>query len=150
MPAAAKWRDDRAGFNAVPAERQAQNWTLQGITISLDAWVWEKYIVAWILLVLAGLFEIVWAVGLKYSDGFTRLWPSVVTAVAMLISTVLLAMAMRTLPVGTAYTVWVGIGVVGTVIFGIALWDEPVNAARMISVACIVVGVIGLKFATPD
>lgn len=105
---------------------------------------------AWILLVLAGLFEIVWAVGLKYSQGFTRLWPSVATVIAMLISMVLLAMAMRTLPVGTAYSVWVGIGAVGTVIFGIALWDEPVNAARMISVAFIVIGVIGLKFATPD
>ena len=105
---------------------------------------------AWILLLLAGLFEIVWAVGLKYSAGFTRLWPSVATVVAMLISMILLAMAMRTLPVGTAYSVWVGIGAVGTVICGIALWDEPVNAARMISVACIIIGVIGLKFATPD
>jgi len=102
------------------------------------------------LLLLAGLFEVVWAVGLKYSQGFTRLWPSVATVIAMLISMVLLAMAMRTLPMGTAYSVWVGIGAVGTVIFGIALWDEPVNAARMISVAFIIIGVIGLKFATPD
>ncbi|MDZ4811298.1 MAG: quaternary ammonium compound efflux SMR transporter SugE [Pseudomonadota bacterium] len=105
---------------------------------------------AWMLLLLAGLFEVVWAVGLKYSQGFTRLWPSVATVIAMLISMVLLAMAMRTLPMGTAYSVWVGIGAVGTVIFGIALWDEPVNAARMISVAFIIIGVIGLKFATPD
>lgn len=105
---------------------------------------------AWTLLVLAGLFEIAWAVGLKYSEGFTRLWPSVATIAAMLVSMVLLALAMRTLPMGTAYAVWVGIGAVGTVIFGIALWSEPVNAARMISVGLIVVGVIGLKFATPQ
>lgn len=107
-------------------------------------------IVAWTLLVLAGLFEIAWAVGLKYSEGFTRLWPSVATIAAMLVSMVLLALAMRTLPMGTAYAVWVGIGAVGTVIFGIALWSEPANAARMISVGLIVVGVIGLKFATPQ
>lgn len=105
---------------------------------------------AWTLLVLAGLFEIAWAVGLKYSEGFTRLWPSVATIAAMLVSMVLLALAMRTLPMGTAYAVWVGIGAVGTVIFGIALWSEPTNAARMISVGLIVVGVIGLKFATPQ
>lgn len=105
---------------------------------------------AWTLLVLAGLFEIAWAVGLKYSEGFTRLWPSVATIAAMLVSMVLLALAMRTLPMGTAYAVWVGIGAVGTVIFGIALWSEPANAARMISVGLIVVGVIGLKFATPQ
>ncbi len=105
---------------------------------------------AWTLLVLAGLFEIAWAVGLKYSEGFTRLWPSVATIAAMLVSMVLLALTMRTLPMGTAYAVWVGIGAVGTVIFGIALWSEPANAARMISVGLIVVGVIGLKFATPQ
>jgi quaternary ammonium compound-resistance protein SugE len=106
--------------------------------------------VAWILLFLAGLFEIAWAVGLKYSDGFTRFWPSVATVVTMLISMVLLAIAMRSLPVGTAYSIWVGIGAVGTVIMGIVLWKEPANAARMISVAFIIVGVAGLKFATPD
>ncbi len=105
---------------------------------------------AWIILFLAGLFEIAWAVGLKYSDGFTRLWPSVGTIIAMLVSMVLLAIAMRTLPVGTAYSVWVGIGAVGTVILGIVLWNEPANAARMISVAFIIIGVVGLKFATPD
>jgi quaternary ammonium compound-resistance protein SugE len=106
--------------------------------------------VAWILLFLAGLFEIAWAVGLKYSDGFTRFWPSVATVVTMLISMVLLAIAMRSLPVGTAYSIWVGIGAVGTVILGIVLWKEPANAARMISVAFIIVGVVGLKFSTPD
>ena len=105
---------------------------------------------AWVLLLLAGLFEIAWAVGLKYSDGFTRLWPSVATVVAMLASMALLAMAMRTLPMGTAYAVWVGIGAVGTVILGVVLLNEPANAARMISVALIVAGVIGLKLATPE
>jgi quaternary ammonium compound-resistance protein SugE len=105
---------------------------------------------AWLLLFLAGAFEIAWAVGLKYSDGFTRFWPSVGTVVAMLVSMVLLALAMRSLPIGTAYAVWVGIGAVGTVIFGIALWNEPANAARMISVALIVAGVIGLKLAHPE
>ena len=105
---------------------------------------------AWFLLFLAGLFEIAWAVGLKYSDGFTRFWPSLATVVTMLISMVLLAIAMRSLPVGTAYSIWVGIGAVGTVILGIVLWNEPANAARMISVGFIIVGVVGLKFATPD
>jgi quaternary ammonium compound-resistance protein SugE len=106
--------------------------------------------VAWIILFLAGLLEIAWAVGLKYSEGFTRTWPTIGTIVAMLASIMLLEIAMRTLPVGTAYSVWVGIGAVGTVIAGILLWNEPVNAARMISVALIIAGVIGLKFTTPD
>ncbi len=137
-------------LEAAPAARKTPNRVLHGTTIDLKSWFREKNCVAWMLLLLAGLFEVVWAVGLKYSQGFTRLWPSVATVIAMLISMVLLAMAMRTLPMGTAYSVWVGIGAVGTVIFGIALWDEPVNAARMISVAFIIIGVIGLKFATPD
>ena len=104
---------------------------------------------AWTMLFLAGLLEIAWAIGLKYSEGFTRFWPSVGTAVALVLSMVLLAAAMRTLPVGTAYTVWVGIGAVGTVILGIVLWQEPVNAARMISVGLILAGVVGLKLSTP-
>ncbi len=104
---------------------------------------------AWTMLFFAGLLEIAWAVGLKYSEGFTRFWPSVGTAVALVLSMVLLAAAMRTLPVGTAYTVWVGIGAVGTVILGIVLWQEPVNAARMISVGLILAGVVGLKLSTP-
>lgn len=104
---------------------------------------------AWIILVLAGLFEIGWAIGLKYTEGFTRLWPSVGTAVAMLISLGLLGIALKSLPVGTAYAVWVGVGAVGTVILGIVLLDEPVNAARLISVTLIVAGIIGLKLATP-
>jgi quaternary ammonium compound-resistance protein SugE len=103
----------------------------------------------WIILVLAGLFETGWAIGLKYTDGFTRLWPTVWTGIAMVISLWLLGIALKTLPVGTAYSVWVGVGAVGTVILGIALLEEPANAARLISVALIILGIIGLKFATP-
>ncbi len=105
---------------------------------------------AWLLLLLAGLLEVVWAVGLKYSDGFTRLWPSVGTGLAMIASMLLLAVAMRSLPVGTAYTVWVGIGALGTVVCGILLWNEPINPLRMISVSFILLGVVGLKLATPS
>ena len=103
----------------------------------------------WIILVLAGLFEIGWAIGLKYSDGFSRLWPSVYTVVAMAISLGLLGIAMKSLPVGTAYAIWVGVGAVGTVILGIVLFDEPVNALRIASVGLIIAGLIGLKLATP-
>lgn len=100
---------------------------------------------AWVLLVVAGLFEVGWAIGLKYTEGFTRLWPSVGTATAMVISVVLLGMAMRTLPVGTAYAIWTGIGAVGTVILGIVLFGEPATAARLACVALIVSGIVGLK-----
>jgi len=100
---------------------------------------------AWVLLVIAGLFEVGWAIGLKYTEGFTRLWPSVGTATAMVISVVLLGMAMRTLPVGTAYAIWTGIGAVGTVILGIVLFGEPATAARLACVALIVSGIVGLK-----
>lgn len=103
----------------------------------------------WILLVLAGLLEVGWAIGLKYTEGFTRLWPSVGTITAMGVSLVLLGIAMKSLPVGTAYVVWVGIGAVGTVILGIVLFDEPLNALRVGSVALIVAGLVGLKLATP-
>jgi quaternary ammonium compound-resistance protein SugE len=105
---------------------------------------------AWIILVLAGVFEIGWAIGLKYTEGFTRLWPTVWTAVSLLSSMALLGIAMKTLPVGTAYSVWVGVGAVGTVILGIALLGEPANAARVVSVALIVIGIVGLKLATPS
>jgi quaternary ammonium compound-resistance protein SugE len=103
----------------------------------------------WIILVLAGLFEIGWAIGLKCTEGFTRLWPSVGTIAAMAISLGLLGIAMKSLPVGTAYAVWVGVGAVGTVILGIVLFDEPLNALRIGSVALIVTGLVGLKLATP-
>ena len=105
---------------------------------------------AWTILVLAGLFEVGWAIGLKYTEGFTRLWATVWTVLAMIISLWLLGVAMRSLPVGTAYSVWVGVGAVGTVILGIILLGEPANAARLISVALIIAGIIGLKLATPD
>lgn len=104
---------------------------------------------AWILLVVAGLFEVGWAIGLKYTQGFTRLWPTVGTVLAMIVSLGLLGVAMKSLPVGTAYSVWVGVGAVGTVILGIALLGEPASAARLISVALIVAGIVGLKLATP-
>ncbi|HKY71820.1 MAG TPA: quaternary ammonium compound efflux SMR transporter SugE [Nitrospira sp.] len=104
---------------------------------------------AWVILFLAGLFETGWAIGLKYTDGFTRLWPTVWTVVAMIISLWLLGIAVKTLPVGTAYSVWVGVGAVGTVVLGIALLEEPANAARLISVGLIIAGIIGLKLATP-
>jgi quaternary ammonium compound-resistance protein SugE len=104
---------------------------------------------AWVILVLAGLFEIGWAIGLKYTEGFTRLWPTIWTALAMLISLSLLGVAMKSLPVGTAYGVWVGVGAVGTVILGIVLFGEPATPARLVSVTLIIAGIVGLKLATP-
>jgi quaternary ammonium compound-resistance protein SugE len=100
---------------------------------------------AWILLVVAGLFEICWAIGLKYTDGFTRLAPSVFTAVTMIASVVCLAWALRTIPVGTGYAVWTGIGVVGTALLGIALFGEAATIARLGCIGLIVAGIVGLK-----
>lgn len=104
---------------------------------------------AWVVLVLAGLFEVGWAIGLKYTEGFTRLWPTLWTVSTMIISLWLLGVAMRSLPVGTAYSIWVGVGAVGTVVLGIVLLGEPANTARLLSVALIIAGIIGLKLATP-
>ena len=104
---------------------------------------------AWFTLFIAGLCEVGWAIGLKYTEGFTRLWPTLGTVAAMAISLWLLGIAMKSLPVGTAYAVWVGVGAVGTVILGIVLFGEPANPARLISVMLIVAGIIGLKLATP-
>lgn len=104
----------------------------------------------WLILVLAGLFEIVWAIGLKYTDGFTRLWTTVGTVTAMVISVGLLGLAMKSLPVGTAYAVWVGVGAVGTAILGILLFDESANWGRVVSLLLIIIGIIGLKLATPS
>ncbi|MEW6514532.1 MAG: quaternary ammonium compound efflux SMR transporter SugE [Pseudomonadota bacterium] len=104
---------------------------------------------AWILLFLAGLFEVAWAIGLKYTEGFTRPIPSALTLAAMVASVVLLGIAMKSLPVGTAYAVWVGVGAVGTAILGIVLFAEPATAGRLISLALIVAGIVGLKLATP-
>ncbi|SEG17043.1 quaternary ammonium compound efflux SMR transporter SugE [Nitrosomonas ureae] len=104
---------------------------------------------AWAILIVAGLFEVGWAIGLKYTEGFTQLWPTIGTILAIIISLWLLGIAMQSLPVGTAYSIWVGVGVVGTVTLGVVLFDEPVNAARLISVALIITGIIGLKLTTP-
>jgi len=103
----------------------------------------------WFILVVAGFFEIGWAVGLKYTDGFTRLWPTVGTVLSMIISLGLLGIAMKSLPVGTAYAVWVGVGAVGTAILGIVLLGESANPMRLLSLSLIVVGIVGLKLATP-
>jgi quaternary ammonium compound-resistance protein SugE len=104
---------------------------------------------SWFILFLAGLSEIGWAVGLKFTGGFTRLWPTLGTIAAMGISLGLLGIAMKSLPVGTAYAVWVGVGAVGTAILGIVLLDEPVNAGRVLSLALILAGIIGLKLTAP-
>jgi quaternary ammonium compound-resistance protein SugE len=104
---------------------------------------------AWVTLFIAGLCEVGWAIGLKYTEGFSRLWPTLGTVAAMAVSLWLLGITMKSLPVGTAYSVWVGVGAVGTVIFGIVLFGEPANPARLISVMLIVAGIIGLKLATP-
>lgn len=101
---------------------------------------------AWIILFLAGLFEIVWAIGLKYSQGFTKLVPSIITAIGMIISVYLLSVASKTLPIGTAYAVWTGIGAVGAVILGMILFNEPRDLLRIFFVALIVAGIIGLRF----
>lgn len=103
---------------------------------------------SWILLFIAGLLEIAWAAGMKSSEGFTRLWPSVFTIVTAIGSFVLLAVAMRQLPLGTAYAVWTGIGVVGAFIFGVMLMGEAVTFARVASASLIVIGLIGLKLSS--
>lgn len=100
---------------------------------------------AWVLLVIAGVFEIGWAIGLKYTDGFTRPLPTVLTVAAMVISMVLLGLSVRTLPVGTAYAVWTGIGAVGTGALGIVLFKEPATAARLVCMGLILSGIVGLK-----
>ena len=105
--------------------------------------------VSWLVLVVAGLFEVGWAIGLKYTAGFTRLWPTVWTAVALLLSMALLGAAVKSLPVGTAYAVWVGVGAVGTAVLGMLLLGEAVTIARVASIALIVVGIVGLKLTTP-
>lgn len=103
----------------------------------------------WVLLVIAGLFEVVWAFSMKQSEGFTRFWPSVVTIVAMLISFYLLSLSMKTLPLGTAYVIWTGIGAVGSFLLGVFFLGEPATALRMLAAILIVSGLLLLKFATP-
>ncbi len=104
---------------------------------------------AWIVLVLAGLLEIGWAIGLKYTDGFTRPLPSVLTAAAIVVSMVMLAWSARTLPIGTAYAVWVGIGASGAAILGMVLFGEPRNPARLFFLGMLVVSIVGLRLSTP-
>lgn len=103
---------------------------------------------SWVILVIAGLFETGWAIGLKYSEGFSRLWPTLWTVLAMIVSLWLLGIAMKSLPVGTAYSIWVGVGAIGTVILGIVLLGEPANTGRLISITFIVAGIIGLKLTS--
>lgn len=104
---------------------------------------------AWGILFLASMFEIGWTIGLKYSQSFTKFWPSVGTVVSLVISMVLLGLAVRTIPIGTAYAVWAGIGAVGTLIAGILLFGEPAGALRLMFVGLIVAGILGLKFVSP-
>jgi quaternary ammonium compound-resistance protein SugE len=103
---------------------------------------------AWAYLVVAGLLEVAWAVGLKYTEGFTRLWPTVFTIAALAGSMALLAMALRDLPLGTAYAVWTGIGAVGTAVLGIMLFGESASAARLVCIGLILAGIVGLKLAS--
>jgi quaternary ammonium compound-resistance protein SugE len=104
---------------------------------------------AWLVLFLAGLIEVGWAVGLKYTEGFTRLWPTVGTVACMITSLLLLGLAIRTLPLGTAYAIWTGIGTVGTALLGIALFQEPADPIRLGCIALIVAGIVGLKLVSP-
>lgn len=103
---------------------------------------------AWIILALAGLLEVGWAVGLKYTEGFTRLWPSVFTVGAMVASVFLLGLSLKTLPLGTAYAIWTGIGAIGTAAVGIWLFGESASALKLASIALVVAGLVGLKIAT--
>ena len=100
---------------------------------------------AWVYLAIAGLFEIVWAISLKYADGFTRLWPSAIAIIGMILSVILLELSLRDLPVGTAYAVWTGIGTVGAAVLGMVLFREPATAIRIGSIGLIVCGIAGLK-----
>lgn len=103
---------------------------------------------AWIYLIVAGLFEIVWAIGIKYTEGFSKFWPSVGTVLAMIVSFYLLAKAVKELPIGTAYAVWVGIGASGAALFGILFLGEPYNLSRLFFLGLLVVAIIGLKLST--
>jgi quaternary ammonium compound-resistance protein SugE len=105
--------------------------------------------VAWLVLVAAGLFEVGWAVGLKYTEGFTRPWPTLATVAAMIVSLALLGLALRALPLGTAYAVWTGVGTVGTAVLGMALFGESADPIRLACIGLIVAGIVGLKLVTP-
>ena len=109
----------------------------------------ENAVSGWLALLGAGLLEVAWAFGLKYSDGLTRFWPTAATAVAILLSFALMALALRTLPFGTAYAVWTGIGAVGSILVGMLLYSEPTDPIRILCLALIVVGMVGLKLNSP-
>lgn len=103
---------------------------------------------SWIYLTIAGVFEVVWTVALKYSEGFSKLLPSIITVLGMLVSFGFLSLSLKTLPIGTAYAAWTGIGAIGTVIIGIILFHEPMSVTRLLFVALILTGIIGIKFTT--
>jgi len=105
---------------------------------------------AWFYLFLAGISEVGWAIGLKYTEGFTRFWPSALTVVVMILSFVLLGQALRSLPIGTAYAIWTGIGAIGTALAGMVLFGEPRDVLRLVCLALIVAGIVGLKVVTPS
>lgn len=105
---------------------------------------------AWIVLIIAGLFEVGWAVGLKYTDGFTRLWPTLATAASMIVSLGLLELALKSLPLGTAYAVWTSVGTLGTVVLGILLLGESTDVIRLLYIGLIVAGIVGLRLVTPQ
>jgi quaternary ammonium compound-resistance protein SugE len=105
---------------------------------------------SWLVLIIAGLFEIGWAVGLKYTEGFTRLWPTLGTAASMIVSLGLLGLALRVLPLGTAYAIWTGVGTVGTALLGMALFQESTDVVRLACIGLIVAGITGLKLVTPQ
>lgn len=105
---------------------------------------------AWIVLAVAGVLEIGWAIGLKYTEGFTRPWPTLATVASMVASMGMLGIAVNSLPVGTAYAVWTGIGTIGTALLGLVLFGEPASAARLACIAMIAAGIVGLKIVTPD
>lgn len=104
----------------------------------------------WLFLILAGIFEVGWALGLKYSQGLTKLVPSVLTILGMIASFYFLSLALKSMPLGTAYAIWTGIGTIGTVIFGIILFREPVDIIRLICIGFIIIGIVGLKIVSPD
>lgn len=105
---------------------------------------------AWLFLFIAGIFEVVWAMGLKYSNGFSKLYPSIITVIGMIISFYFLALAVKTLPIGTAYAVWTGIGAVGAVVLGMVLFNEPKDLIRILFVCFILIGIIGLKYTASN
>jgi quaternary ammonium compound-resistance protein SugE len=104
----------------------------------------------WTYLAIAGLLEVAWAIGLKYTEGWTRLWPSLITAVLMIASFYFLSLAVRSLPIGTAYAVWTGIGTVGAAVLGVVLFDEPRDLVRVLCIALIIAGIAGLKITSPS